>query len=257
MEQAIAEGAEGAKNSLFVGDKEKYVQEMFSGIAPRYDLMNDVLSLRQHYNWRKLAVSLANVKAGDTCLDVCTGTGDFALDLAKAVTQTGRVVASDFCEPMIRNGLHKLPTASAPVTMMVSNAEALPYSSDRFDAVTVGFGIRNVAHIDCALREMSRVAKPGGRVVILEFNRPRQKWYKPFVDFYLFRILPRIGGLFSRREAYTYLPESMKQFVSREKLESLMREAGLRDISIRDLNFGTVCIHIGTKPLRSETEARS
>ena len=163
------------------------------------------------------------------------------------------MIASDFCEPMLRNGLEKTARASAtprhgPITMMVANAECLPYPSARFDVVTVGFGVRNVARLDKAVSEMARVAKPGGRVAILEFNRPRDVWYKPFVDFYLFRVLPRIGGLLSRREAYTYLPESMKRFVSREELCRVMEAAGLRDIQVRDLNFGTVCIHLGVKP---------
>jgi demethylmenaquinone methyltransferase/2-methoxy-6-polyprenyl-1,4-benzoquinol methylase len=101
---------------------------------------------------------------------------------------------------------------------------------------------------------MSRVTVDGGRVVILEFNRPRRCWYRPFVDFYLFQVLPRIGGLFSRREAYTYLPESMKRFISREELSSVMKQAGLCDIQVRDLNFGTVCIHLGTR--RSASSSR-
>jgi len=233
---------------LFTGDKERYVKSMFAEIASRYDLLNAVLSFNQHKAWRRKAVRLAGVQAGDRCLDVCTGTGDFAVDLAAAAGSTGRVIGSDFCEPMIRNGLDKV--AHAPggrISMMVANAERLPYPSHAFDACTVGFGIRNVAHIDRAVREMARVVRPGGRVVILEFNRPRPVWYKPFVDYYLFRILPRIGGLLSRKEAYTYLPESMKQFVSREELASIMESAGLQEIRVHDLNLGTVCIHIGVK----------
>lgn len=236
----------------YTGAKEVYVREMFAGIADKYDLLNSVLSFNQHKAWRRLAVRLAKPAVASQCLDVCTGTGDFALDLAKAVGFKGRVIASDFCEPMIRNGLPKMASAAAPVAMMVADCEKLPYPSDLFEAVTVGFGIRNVAHIEKAVGEMARVAKPGGRVVILEFNRPLQRWYKPFIDLYLFHVLPRIGGLFSRKEAYTYLPESMKHFVSREKLAETMEGAGLTDIQITNLNFGTVCIHIGTKPLTAK-----
>jgi demethylmenaquinone methyltransferase/2-methoxy-6-polyprenyl-1,4-benzoquinol methylase len=234
---------------LFTGDKERYVKDMFAEIASRYDLLNSVLSFNQHKAWRRKAVRLACVKAGETCLDVCTGTGDFAVDLAAAAGASGAVVASDFCEPMVRFGLGKVARATgARISMMVANAERLPYPSESFDVCTVGFGIRNVAHIDRAVAEMARVTKPGGRVVILEFNRPRQIWYKPFVDFYLFRVLPRIGGLFSRKEAYTYLPESMKQFVSREELSGIMQQSGLQDIQVHDLNLGTVCIHRAVKP---------
>ncbi len=242
---------------LYSGDKERYVREMFAAIAPQYDRLNAILSFNQHKAWRRLTVRLAQVKAGDQCLDVCTGTGDFAVDLARTVGATGRVIGADFCEPMIRSGLDKTArTTGGPITMMVANAEALPYPAERFDVATVGFGIRNVAHIDRAVREMARVVKPGGRVAILEFNRPQNRWYKPFVDFYLFHVLPRIGGLLSRREAYTYLPESMKQFVSREELTAIMQQAGLRDIQVRDLNFGTVCIHLGTRPPDAGTERK-
>ena len=244
-------GAVGDK-PLFPGDKEPYVRDMFAAIAPQYDRLNAILSFNQHKAWRRLTVRLAGVKPGDHCLDVCTGTGDFAVDLARAVGAKGSVVGADFCEPMIRNGLDKTAQASAqtqygPITMMVANAEALPYSAAQFDVVTVGFGVRNVAHLARAVCEMARVVKSGGRVAILEFNRPRPSWYKPFIDFYLFHILPWIGGRLSRREAYTYLPESMKRFVSREELVAVMEQAGLRDVQVRDLNFGTVCIHLGVK----------
>lgn len=238
---------------LYTGDKASYVRDMFSAIAPQYDRLNAILSFNQHKAWRRRAVRLANVQPGDQCLDVCTGTGDFAVDLARTVGSTGRVIGADFCEPMIRNGLDKTSRRSigsecGPITMMVANAELLPYANNLFDVVTVGFGVRNVANLPQAVSEMARVTKPGGRVVILEFNRPPDVWYKPFVDFYLFHILPRIGGLLSRREAYTYLPESMKRFVSREELTSIMEKAGLAQIQVRDLNFGTVCIHLGVKP---------
>ena len=237
----------------YTGDKETYVHPMFAGIAPQYDRMNHLLSFTRHKSWRRLAVRLSGAKTGDCCLDVCTGTGDFAVDLAAVIGPTGRVIAADFCEPMIRNGLKKTARAAAPITMMVANAEALPYPSEAFDVATVGFGVRNVANLGKAISEMARVVKPGGRVVVLEFNRPENRWYKPVVDLHLFHILPRLGGLFSRREAYTYLPESMKHFVSRQELARTMTEAGLRDIEIRNLNFGTVCIHIGVKPAEPQT----
>ncbi len=237
-----------AAKSFSSGDKARHVHAMFSAIAPRYDRLNDVLSFNQHKVWRRLGVQMAAVEPGDSCLDVCTGTGPFAIDLARAVGAGGRVVGADFCAPMIRNGIeHTKNHSGAPITMMVADAERLPYPDNSFDVVTVGFGVRNVAHLERAVNEMTRVVRPGGRVVILEFNRPRPCWYKPFVDFYLFHILPRIGGLLSSRGAYTYLPESMKLFVTREELTGIMETSGLSDVQIRDLNFGTVCIHIGQK----------
>jgi demethylmenaquinone methyltransferase / 2-methoxy-6-polyprenyl-1,4-benzoquinol methylase len=246
-----------AANAFPGGDKERYVRDMFAAIAPQYDRLNAILSFKQDRQWRRLAVRLSGARPGDRCLDVCTGTGDFAVDLSNAVGKTGHVVGADFCEPMIRHGMDKVAVApGAPIKMMVANAEKLPYASDLFDVVTVGFGIRNVAGIQNAVSEMARVARPGGRVVILEFNRPPEVWYKPFVDFYIFKILPRIGGLLSRREAYTYLPESMKKFVSREELTRIMVTAGLTDVKLKDLNFGSVCIHIGTRPVSSAGENR-
>ena len=258
MTQQIQNGSgKLAMKPIFEGDKETYVRSMFNDVAPRYDLLNEVLSLSQHKSWRQLAVALAKVQPGDHCLDVCTGTGDFAIDLAKSVGKTGQVIGSDFCEPMIRHGLSKVDRAEgAPIRMMVANAESLPYPDNSFDIVTVGFGIRNVAHIDKACQEMTRVARPGGRVVILEFSRPREVWYKTIVDLYLFHILPKIGGLFSREDAYSYLPQSMKQFVSREELAKIMTASGLEAIQIKDLNFGTVCIHIGTKSHSANSEKR-
>ena len=230
----------------FTGDKERYVRDMFAAIAPQYDLLNAILSFNQHKAWRRLAVKISGARPGDRCLDVCTGTGDLALDLAGAVSPGGSVVGADFCEPMIRSGLTKTLKAR-DIQMMVANAEALPYPTNSFAVVTVGFGVRNVAHVEQAVREMARVVKPGGKVVVLEFSRPPRSWYRPFIDFYLFRVLPFIGGMLSRREAYSYLPESMKHFVSREELASVMEQSGLASVVVRSLNFGTVCIHSGTK----------
>src|SRR5205085_8787387 len=129
-------------NPLTSEDKERHVREMFSAIAPQYDRLNAILSFNQHKSWRRLAVQLASIRPGDRCLDVCTGTGDFAVDLARAVGPTGKVVGADFCEPLIRNGLDKIAHArGGPVTMMVANAEALPYAPHTVGAATVGFGI--------------------------------------------------------------------------------------------------------------------
>lgn len=240
---------------LYSGDKERYVRDMFAAIAPQYDRLNAILSFTRHKAWRRCAVRLAGVAPGDQCLDVCTGTGDFAIDLSSAVGAAGHVVGADFCEPMVRRGWRKTATThGGKITMMVANAEALPYPAGAFDVVTVGFGVRNVAHIDRTVAEMARVVRHGGRVVILEFNRPRSCWYRPCVDLYLFHVLPRIGGLFSRPEAYAYLPASMKQFVSREELTEIMHSAGLRDVQVHDLNFGTVCIHVGTRAVRVPIE---
>ncbi|HLH79376.1 MAG TPA: bifunctional demethylmenaquinone methyltransferase/2-methoxy-6-polyprenyl-1,4-benzoquinol methylase UbiE [Chthonomonas sp.] len=237
------------KKPLASGEKSRYVRAMFATIAPRYDQLNSILSFHRHHAWRQRAVRLAKVRAGERCLDVCTGTGDFALALARAVGEQGTVLGADFCVPMLQIGLQKIRNgAYKQVKMAVADAQNLPYSSASFDVVTVGFGVRNVACLEKALAEMVRVTRPGGRVVILEFTRPRPSLLRPLLDLYLFKILPSIGGWLSRKEAYTYLPESIAQFVSREELAEAMKRAGLTQITIYDLNFGTVCIHIGVRP---------
>ncbi len=254
MAQEAVTTAPTSDSAYFNGSKEQYVQAMFADIAPRYDLLNDLLSLRMHRRWRRLSVRLAGVTPGQTCLDVCTGTGAFAVDLARAAGTTGRVAGSDFCAPMIRAGFSGLHSAShAPIRMTVGNAESLPFATATFDVVTVGFGIRNVGSIASALSEMSRVTKPGGKIVVLEFTRPEN--VPAFVTWYLFKFLPWLGGLLSRRDAYNYLPESMKAFVDRHELVRLMQKSGIEDVSVRSLNFGTVCIHIGTRA-NSAPEAR-
>ncbi len=240
--------AEQARPGHYTGDKAEYVREMFAGIAPRYDLLNDILSFNRHKSWRRYAVRQARLHPGDTVLDVCTGTGDFALDLYRAVGPTGLVIGSDFCAPMVLQGRVKTDRASnGCIHMMIADALRLPYPSDTFDAVTVGFGIRNVADVQQALNEMARVARPGGRVLCLEFTVPRHRFWGPIVQLYQTRVLPRIGALLSRREAYRYLPASIQAFYSREELAQRMERAGLTDIVVRDLNFGSVCLHLGIK----------
>lgn len=240
--------AEQASPGHYTGDKAEYVREMFASIAYRYDLLNSVLSFHRHKAWRRYAVHLANLRPGDRALDVCTGTGDFAVDLYRAVGPMGTVVGVDFCAPMIQYGKEKTDRASGGrITLMIADALRLPYRSDLFDCVTVGFGIRNVADMPTAFAEMARVARPGGRVVCLEFNQPRSPLLRPLVNFYELKVLPWIGGLLSRREAYTYLPQSIQAFHSREELAAIMESVGLRDVRVVDLNFGCVCIHLGTK----------
>ena len=231
----------------YTGDKAEYVRQMFAGIAHRYDLLNSILSFSRHKSWRRYAVKLAGLQPGDSALDVCTGTGDFALDLAREVGSNGKVVGSDFCRPMVELGRKKAAQNGLGIDFMVADALRLPYRSNMFDCVTVGFGIRNVADTLQAFAEMARVAVPGGRVVCLEFNQPKNPLLRVPVAFYETRILPKIGALISRSEAYTYLPKSILAFHSREELKQIMESVGLRDVRMLDLNLGAVCIHIGVK----------
>lgn len=228
--------------------KHVYVQTMFDAIAPRYDLLNSVLSFRMHYGWRRAAAHQAALKTGDRALDVCTGTGDFAIELARRVGPSGSVIGTDFSEGMLALGQPKL-TKLPNVTLQQADTQALPFPDASFNAVTVAFGIRNVADIDKGLAEMARVTKPGGRVVILEFNQPTNPLVAVLYKLYSFTILPFLGGLVSgRRSAYSYLPSSIEAFHSRAALAAKLERAGLTDIRITDLTLGTVVIHCGVKP---------
>jgi demethylmenaquinone methyltransferase/2-methoxy-6-polyprenyl-1,4-benzoquinol methylase len=230
-------------------ERRLYVRDMFAAIAPRYDFLNSVLSFRLHHTWRRHAVRLARLQPGDIVLDVCAGTGDFAFELARAVGETGRVYAVDFCEPMLQVGKRKAQRQkNRTISWILADALALPFRNDTFDAVTIGFGVRNLIDKPAAFREMMRVLKPGGRIICLELNRPRSRLIKPFYDFYTLRLLPKIGGLFSKQDAYTYLPNSIQHFVEREQLACYLSEAGFQSVRYHDLSLGVVCIHQGVKP---------
>jgi demethylmenaquinone methyltransferase/2-methoxy-6-polyprenyl-1,4-benzoquinol methylase len=234
-------------------EKHDFVRDMFDAIAPRYDLLNSVLSARLHHGWRRAATDQAALKTGDTALDVCTGTGDFAFELARRVGPNGAVAATDFSAPMLDLGKEKArQRGTAQITWQIADTQALPFDDDWFDAVTVGFGIRNVADIPRGIREMARVAKPGGRVVILEFNQPRNAAFAALYRWYSFTVLPFLGGLVSgRRAAYEYLPSSVAAFHTREEIAQMMRDAGLEQVTVTDLTLGTVVIHRATKPVRN------
>jgi demethylmenaquinone methyltransferase/2-methoxy-6-polyprenyl-1,4-benzoquinol methylase len=234
--------------------KHDYVRTMFDEIAPRYDLLNSVLSARLHHGWRRAAVRQAALAPGNLALDVCTGTGDLALEIARRVGASGAVVGADFSLPMLRLGAQKSAqrttrSGAHSVRWALADTQALPFPANTFDAVTVGFGIRNVADIRQGIAEMARVVRPGGRVVILEFSQPRNALFAALYAWYSFRLLPLLGGMISgRRSAYEYLPSSVAAFHSREALADMLHAAGLDDVHYTDLTFGTVVIHRGTKP---------
>lgn len=230
-------------------EKQTYVRGMFDAIAPRYDLLNSVLSARLHHSWRRTAVREAAVNPGDVALDVCTGTGDLAFELARKVGAKGHVIGSDFSLPMLHfGGLKRDKWNVANVAMALADTQALPFPDNTFDAVTVGFGIRNVANIQKGIGEMARVAKPGGRVVLLEFSQPTNPVFAALYKWYSFTLLPLIGGMISgTRSAYEYLPSSVAAFHTREELSAMMAKAGLSQVRVTNLMFGTVAIHRGVK----------
>ncbi|MCE5315284.1 MAG: bifunctional demethylmenaquinone methyltransferase/2-methoxy-6-polyprenyl-1,4-benzoquinol methylase UbiE [Armatimonadota bacterium] len=230
--------------------KETYVKNLFSSIAPKYDLLNSVLSLTRHKAWRRFAVSKSGLEPGRHALDVCCGTGDFAFELARRVGPDGSVVGVDFSSPMIEIARQKAICAGlGNVDFIEANACALPFADNSFDCVTVGFGLRNVADLKLAVSEMTRVVKPGGRIVNLEISQVRSPLLSLPWKLYFYGLTPRTASLFhARRGAYEYLPESVRRFMSREELAREMESCGLRDVHFHDLMFGAVCVHIGTKP---------
>jgi demethylmenaquinone methyltransferase/2-methoxy-6-polyprenyl-1,4-benzoquinol methylase len=231
--------------------KEEAVQRMFTSIARRYDLNNSLLSLGLHHQWKRDAVAIAGLQEGNRALDLCTGTADLALLMAKRVGPTGHVIGLDFNEAMLKVGKSKLLRAgfSDRITLMLGNALSLQFQNRSFDAVAVAFGVRNVADLGLAFREIWRVLKPGGRVVCLEFSRPTSALFQRLYRFYSFRCLPYLGRAVSgdRTGVYHYLPASIIEFPDQESLARLMRKSGFEDVEYRNLTGGIVAIHVGVK----------
>ncbi len=252
VEKTNLSGIRVLDQSVEPSEKARYVADMFDAIAPRYDLLNSVLSVRLDRGWRKFAARCAALTIGDTALDVCSGTGDFARELRNRVGSSGKVTASDFSSGMLESGRAKF--AADNISVVQADATNLPFPDREFDAAVVGFGLRNVAVPVKALSEMCRVVKPMGRVVCLEFSHPREdeplsRLFKSAFGLFSKTILPTVGGLISGRpEAYTYLPESMARWKTRDEITEMMRQAGLVDIRTRDLTFGLVCVHVGVRP---------
>jgi demethylmenaquinone methyltransferase/2-methoxy-6-polyprenyl-1,4-benzoquinol methylase len=223
---------------------------MFAGIAPRYDFLNHFLSANRDRGWRRATVEAGEARPGDRVLDVCTGTGDLALEWARSGPGGAPVVGTDFCEPMVRLGAEKARRDGAAVRLGVADTLRLPFRDGAFAVASVGFGIRNVADLPGGLREMARVVRSGGRVVVLEFTRPANPAFRFVYYVYFLLLLPLLGNLVSgsRRNAYGYLPRSVLSFPDRGRLSRIMEEAGLRDVRVRDLGLGIVTVHTGVKP---------
>lgn len=228
------------------------VQRMFSEIAPRYDLLNHLLSANVDRWWRRRTVALAPPDGDGPILDVCTGTGDLALAYQRKAGPDVRVVAADFCREMLEIGESKKRRQGLnnEVTFVEADTQQLPFPDDHFQLVSVAFGLRNVADTDRGLREMARVCRPGGRVVILEFSLPRWQPFRAIYGFYFRTVLPKIGQWLARnrQEAYSYLPASVGEFPSGEALAHRLRSAGLEAVRWIPFTFGIATLYIATKP---------
>ena len=232
-----------------VDEKEKAqrVRGVFDSVATRYDLMNDLMSMGLHRAWKAYTVMVANVGEGSRVLDIAGGTGDLALAFSKKVGATGKVVHTDINEAMLRTGRDRLLDAGVALPTLVCDAEKLPFPDGHFDVVTVAFGLRNMTHKDVALKEMNRVLKPGGKLLVLEFSKvakPLQKAY----DWYSFNVLPRLGKVVAGDDSsYRYLAESIRMHPTQDELKALMKEGGFGHVDYHNMSGGVVALHVGIK----------
>jgi demethylmenaquinone methyltransferase/2-methoxy-6-polyprenyl-1,4-benzoquinol methylase len=223
------------------------VRGMFDRIAGVYDLMNSAMTAGLHHQWRERAVDRAEVGPGSDALDICCGTGDLALALRRRIGPDGRVVGSDFSEPMLELARRKSGEEGLPVEFGWADALELPYGDQSFDALTIGFGARNLADLDRGLAEMARVLRPGGRVVILEITRPQREPLSSFYSLWFDRIVPVLGSVAGDSEAYSYLPNSVRNFPPPRELAEKMDAAGFTGIRWLLLAGGIIAIHSGTR----------
>lgn len=230
-------------------DSKSHVHSLFETIAPQYDFMNDVISFRRHKAWRKYTMKRMNVQPGQNALDICCGTCDWTIDLAKA-SGSGGIIGLDFSQNMLDVGAEKIKRLdlSGQIQLVQGNAMSLPFEDNSFDYVTVGFGLRNVPDYLQVLQEMRRVVKPGGMVVCLELSKPTWQPFKGIYYLYFEHIMPLFGKLLAGRlKEYKWLPDSLKLFPDSKGLTELFREAGLIDVDVRLFFGGIAALHMGTK----------
>jgi demethylmenaquinone methyltransferase / 2-methoxy-6-polyprenyl-1,4-benzoquinol methylase len=226
-------------------DKSRRVRGVFDSVASRYDVMNDLMSLGLHRIWKAYAVAAAGIREGDKVLDIAGGTGDVAEALASKVGASGLVVHTDINEKMLCTGRDRLLDAGVALPTVVCDAEQLPFGDARFDVVTVAFGLRNMTHKDVALREMRRVLKPGGRVVVLEFSKIAASLQQAY-DWYSFKVLPRLGRwVAGDADSYRYLAESIRIHPDQVTLKAMMKAAGYGHVDVHNLAAGAVAVHVG------------
>jgi len=235
-----------------VDKRETRIRGMFGHIAPRYDLLNHLLSLNVDRYWRWRTTRLVPPAGAEPILDVCTGTGDLALAYDRAAQHKVPIVGADFCEPMLQRAVAKTLRARADerIRYVEADAQHLPFPDNAFQISTVAFGLRNVTDTDRGIAELVRVTRPGGRVAILEFSQPRGWILGPLYRFYFRRILPLIGQIISRSKesAYRYLPASVMEFPDGEALADRLRGHGLAEVRWHSLTFGIATLYVGTKP---------
>ena len=228
-------------------EKAQRVRGVFDSVARRYDIMNDVMSMGLHRAWKAYTVAVANLKAGDKVLDIAAGTGDLARAFARKVGPTGLVMHTDINEAMLNVGRDRLINLGVVLPTLVCDAEALPFPDNHFDLVSVAFGLRNMTHKDEALKEMCRVLKPRGRLLVLEFSKVAKPLAKAY-DWYSFQVLPRLGKLVAGDDSsYRYLAESIRMHPGQDELKALMQQSGFGHVDYHNMTGGIAALHVGIK----------
>ncbi|MBI5588443.1 MAG: bifunctional demethylmenaquinone methyltransferase/2-methoxy-6-polyprenyl-1,4-benzoquinol methylase UbiE [Deltaproteobacteria bacterium] len=231
-------------------EKQKKVREVFDSVAEKYDLMNDLMSMGTHRFWKRLIAKETGLKPNESAIDVAGGTADISLLMAERVGPGGNVVVYDINGEMLKVGKDKCFDKGymKGIRFVQGNAEEISFEDNTFHCATVGFGIRNVTHLDRAFSEMRRVVKPGGKVICLEFSHPESRLFGKLYDFYSFTVIPTVGEMVTgNRSAYEYLPESIRKFPPQEKLKKIMEDAGLYKVRYYNLFNGIAAVHIGAK----------
>ena len=223
------------------------VRGVFDSVASKYDVMNDLMSMGLHRAWKAYTVAVANARPGDRVLDIAGGTGDLARAFDKKVGPSGLVVHTDINEAMLRQGRDRLTDAGVLLPTSICDAETLPFPEAAFDIVCVAFGLRNMTHKDKALSEMSRVLRPGGRLLVLEFSKVAQPLEKLY-DWYSFKVLPRVGQwVAGDAQSYQYLAESIRMHPPQAELKAMLKVAGFGHVDVHNLSAGIVALHVGIK----------
>jgi len=232
-----------------VADKQGLVKGVFDSVAGNYDLMNDVLSMGAHRLWKRYAIGLSNVNKGDKVLDIAGGTGDLAIKFREKVGATGQVILSDINGAMLEEGRKNLiDRGLVDVEFVQANAESLPFEDNTFDCVSMAFGLRNVTDKDAALKQMHRVLKKGGCLLVLEFSKVDNAFLEKFYDYYSFSVMPKLGGLIANdEESYQYLAESIRKHPDQETLKQMALDAGFAFCEYHNLSGGIVALHKAVK----------